>query len=86
LTLERARPDRVLGLCAQWARKSMVHCLLAGVAPPALAARDVVFNRLEAAGPHPGLGDGDEDTALVEGDDATDSWAQALQQLLARWI
>jgi hypothetical protein len=86
LSLERVRPDRVAPLCSQWSRKSMVHCLLAGVAPPPLVVRDVVFNRLEAAGPHPGLGDGEEESALVEGDDATDSWAQALQQILARWI
>jgi hypothetical protein len=86
LHLERVRPDRVGPLCAQWSRKSMVHCLLAGVEPRVVRASDTVVSRLKVAGPCPALGDGEEPPALVEADDSTESWAQALQQVLARWV
>jgi hypothetical protein len=86
LHLERAPADRVGPLCAQWSRRSMVHCLLAAVQPPALRVTEAVLNRLEVAGPRPALGDGEDAPVLVEGEDATESWGQALQQILARWV
>jgi hypothetical protein len=86
LHLERAAADRLGALCAQWARRSTVHGLLAGVRPPAIRAADSVINRLEVAGPRPALGDGEDSPVLVEGDDATEAWGLALQQILARWV
>jgi hypothetical protein len=72
--------------CEDWARKSMVHVLMTGVKPEVLEAKETVLTRLAVNSARPTLGDGDDDLALVEGDDAPDSWAQALQQVLMRWI
>jgi hypothetical protein len=86
LHLERVPGDRVGPLCSQWARRSMVHGLLAGVEPPAVRAGEAVLCRLKVAGAFPALGDGEDAPALVEAEDATESWGLALQQILARWI
>jgi hypothetical protein len=86
LHLEKVRPDRVAPVCSQWARRSMVHCLVVGVQPHALRVPEAVITRLEVAGPLPALGDAAESTSVVEGDDAADSWAQALAKILAHWI
>jgi hypothetical protein len=79
---------RKLGkLCEDWSRRSMVHCLVVGVDPPLVEAREVVVNRLAINGPRPYLGGGDlDELTLVEGDDAAHSWANALQGILQRWI
>ena len=69
-----------------WSRRTMVHCLMAGVHPQLLEARDVAVCRLAINAPRPSLGDGIGELNLVEGDDAADSWATALQQVLMRWI
>jgi hypothetical protein len=73
-------------LCEDWARKSMVHVLMTGVEPEVLEAKETVITRLGVKSARPTLADGDDDLALVEGDDAPDSWAQALQQILMRWV
>jgi hypothetical protein len=86
LFLRRVAPGEPMTLCSQWSRRSMVHCLAAGVQPPALKPTDTVVNRLELSGARPSLGDADQPPALVEGEDPVDSWAQALQQILGRWI
>src|SRR5262249_54169370 len=82
----RATWKRVAELCTGWARRSMVHCLCAGAQPPALEPDDTVVNRLAVNGPRPALGDGKAEPQVVDGDDGADSWAQALQLLLRRWI
>jgi hypothetical protein len=86
LHLDRVRLDRIAPLCAQLARRSMVHCLVAAVEPPTLRAVDTVVSRLKVAGGFPAMGEGDDAPILVKAEDATDSWARALQQLLARWF
>jgi hypothetical protein len=86
LFLRRVTPAEAETLCSHWSRRSMVHCLVAGVQPPKLDPTDTVVNRLEVAGARPTLGDGDEAPILVEGEDPVDSWAQALQEILGRWI
>ena len=64
----------------------MVHCLMVGVHPPILEANETVVTRLAINAPRPSLGDGNGELNPVEGDDASDSWANALQQVLMRWI
>jgi hypothetical protein len=86
LSLHRVGQGEAATLCSQWARRSMVHCLVVSAQPPALKPTDTVVNRLEVAGARPSLGDGDQPPALVEGDDPVESWAQALQQILGRWV
>jgi hypothetical protein len=86
LFLRRVAPGDPQSLCSEWSRRSMVHCLVVGVQPPALMPTDTVVNRLEVASARPCLGDGDQPPALVEGEDPPDSWAQTLQQILGRWI
>ncbi|MFO0843499.1 MAG: hypothetical protein U0797_14040 [Gemmataceae bacterium] len=86
LHLEPQAPAKLAARCEDWSRRSMVHCLVAGVQPPLVQARDVVVTRLAINAPRPSLGDGLGELNPVEGDDAADSWANALQQILMRWI
>jgi hypothetical protein len=72
--------------CEDWSRRSMVHCLMVGVHPPLVEARDTGVTRLAINGPRPALGDGLGELNLIEGDDAPHSWANALQGTLQRWI
>jgi hypothetical protein len=88
-TVEVGRVDalrQVAARCANWARRSMVHCLVVGVNPKPVEADDTVVTRLAVSGPRPALGDGPDEPETVPGDDAMDSWAQALQLLLQRWV
>jgi hypothetical protein len=86
LRFERQPEKNLPRLCEDWARKSMVHVLMIGVKPPPLEVKDVVVTRLAIDGPRPSLGDGNNQLNPVEGEDASDSWANALQGILARWI
>jgi hypothetical protein len=80
-------PAKNLGRrCEEWARKSMVHCLMLGVKPDPLEADETVVTRLAINAARPSLGDGDEPMHPLEGDDDSDAWAKALQQVLMRWI
>jgi hypothetical protein len=78
--------SRLVGKCEEWSRRSMVHCLNVGVRPEAIDPDDTAVCRLAISGPRPRLGDGTAEPAPVEGDDPLDSWCQALQQILARWV
>ena len=84
--VERIAPSKLARRCEEWARRSMVHVLMVGIRPELLEAKDAIVNRLAVHSPRPELGDGHGELRLVEGDDASDCWAQALQQLLRRWI
>jgi hypothetical protein len=64
----------------------MVHVLMIGVNPALLEARDCGVSRLAVNGPRPAIGDGVGELNIVEGDDASDSWANALQGILMRWV
>jgi hypothetical protein len=86
LRFERHPYKALNRMCEDWARKSMVHVLMIGVRPPLLEVKDVVVTRLAINGPRPSLGDGVGELNPVEGEDAQDSWANALQGILARWI
>jgi hypothetical protein len=82
----RESQTKLQKVCEEAARKSMVHCLMVGVQPPFCDAKDVVTTRLAINGPRPSLGDGMGELNLVEGDDASDSWAHTLQGILQRWV
>jgi hypothetical protein len=84
--LERHAPGKLAKSCEDWARKSMVHILMVGVRPGLMEAKDTVTTRLAIDGPRPSLGDGTGELNPVEGDDASDAWANALQGLLMRWV
>ena len=84
--IERLARSKLGRRCEEWARRSMVHVLMVGIRPELLEAKDTVVNRLAVSSPRPELGDGNGELRLVEGDDATDCWAKALQQVLMRWI
>jgi hypothetical protein len=87
LRLRPVGPNGAASLCSQWARRSMVRGLVCGTRPEAMRIDNCVFSRLEVAGPRPALGDDDDRAAaLVEGEDAADSWGKAIEQVLARWV
>jgi hypothetical protein len=72
--------------CTALARKSLCHCLVIGTNPPPLRADDVAVARLRIDGPRPALGDGGEEPAVPEADDAAESWGRALERVLGRWV
>jgi hypothetical protein len=82
----KLEPRKLGKQCEDWSRRSMVHCLVVGVDPPVVEAKEAVITRLAIKGPRPELGDGTGGLNLVEGDDAPHSWANALQGILQRWI
>jgi len=84
--VERYPANKLVRSCEDWARKSMVHCLMVGVNPEPLEAKETIVTRLAVNAARPSLGDGNGALNLVEGDDPADSWANALQQILMRWI
>lgn len=84
--IDRIPASKLDKRCEDWARRSMVHVLMCGVHPSLVEARDVVVTRLAVNGPRPALSDGIGELNLVEGDDASDSWATCLQAILQRWI
>jgi hypothetical protein len=59
---------------------------MVGVRPELLEVKDTATTRLAIDSPRPSLGDGRDEMNPVEGDDATDAWANALQGLLMRWV
>ncbi len=72
--------------CAELARRSQCCCLVVGVDPPELEARDVEVRRLRIDGPRPALLGADPEEAGRETDDAFDAWAATLEQLLQCWV
>jgi len=84
--LERLSPGKLARRCEDWARRSLVHCLLIGVQPPRLEAREIIVTRLAINQSRPSLADGPNDLEVVEGEEALDTWGQTLQQLLQRYV
>ena len=85
--VERLAPGKLARRCEEWARRSMVH-VLDGRHPARGWSRPRTPSSTASAvgSPRPELGDGPGELRLVEGDDASDCWAKALQQMLMRWI
>jgi hypothetical protein len=86
LELKRVAPADVGRRCAELARRSSVHALLAGVDPAPLRVRDALTTRLQVAGARAALADGDGPPVVVEGEEPADTWGTALEQILALWI
>jgi hypothetical protein len=82
----RLSPASLAAHCTTLARRSLCRCLVVGTDPAPLHAADIIANRLRIDGPRPALGDDDETPAVPEADDAADSWARALEQVLALWV
>jgi hypothetical protein len=78
--------DRIASLCTQWARRSLCHCLVAGVVPVPPSAADTVVMRLRVDGARPALGSGDAEPAEPEGEEPLDTWGAALQYVLQEWV
>jgi hypothetical protein len=88
VVIERMAATKLGKRCEDWARRSMVHVLSCGVHPAPVEARDVVVTRLAVNGPRPEISEAlnSGQMNLVDGDDASDSWANCLQAILARWV
>ncbi len=86
VSLERVQPKDVAVLCAQWARRSLCHCLNVAAMPVPWNAEETVETLLQINGPRPALADAGTEPAIVEADDAMASWSRALQQVLQRGI
>ena len=71
--------------CAERARHSQCCCLLIGVDPPTVEARDVEMKALRIDGPRAVLVAGEEG-ADPEEDDPFDAWASTLERLLREWM
>jgi len=82
----RLPADRLAAQCSSWARRSMCHCLTVGTRAIPLEADDTVVTELQINGPRPALADATMDLTLLDGEDPLDSWSQALEQILRRWI
>jgi hypothetical protein len=82
----RVSLDQVARLCADWARRSMCHCLVLGPRPAPLEAEGTVVARLAVGGPRPALGDGASEPEVIEGEDPMESWGRALERVLQRWV
>jgi vWA domain found in the FtsH ternary systems/N-terminal helical region fused to the FtsH ternary system vWA domain len=78
---------RVGPLCAEWARRSLCHCVsIAAGPPPVPDAGDTVVARLRLDGPEPALGDAAAEPLVREADTPLESWGLTLQELLQRWV
>ncbi|MHB1425578.1 MAG: hypothetical protein ACYC3I_20615 [Gemmataceae bacterium] len=78
--------DKLAGLCANWARRSQCHALLIDVRARQVIASDTVIQRLRIDGPRPALGSADSEPIVAEGEEALESWAAVLQEILQRWL
>jgi vWA domain found in the FtsH ternary systems/N-terminal helical region fused to the FtsH ternary system vWA domain len=83
----REKRDALGRLCTNWARRSLCHCATFTCGEPLrFEAADTVLSLLRLHGSRPALGDSCTAPAMVEGDDALDSWNRTLELLLQRWI
>jgi hypothetical protein len=78
--------DEVGARCTEWARRSLVHCLVLGVEPGAPQATDTVVTRMQVASARPALGKADEELTAPEGEEPVESWGAALQHVLQQWV
>jgi hypothetical protein len=78
--------DGLPALCARRARRSLCHCLMISTVEQDMQAEDTVVTQLQIDGPCPALANSGEAPLLPDGDDALETWAAALHQLLQRWI
>jgi hypothetical protein len=77
---------RVGPRCAEWARRSLCHCLSIAEGLPPVPDADVVTMRLRVNGPAPALGDAGSEPVVREAETPLESWGLALQGLLQQWV
>ncbi len=82
----RLPANRLAAQCRSWARRSLCHCLTIGTRAIPLEAEETVVTQMQINGPRPALGDENTELIPLEGEDPIDSWSQALEQILRRWI
>lgn len=78
--------DRLTDQCSNWSRRSLCHCLMVGSQITALEADETVVTHLKIDGPRPALADETQELSSLESEDPFDSWSQALEQILRRWV
>src|SRR5579883_1808944 len=74
--------NKIEGLCANWARRSLCHALLIDVRPRQLSANDTTIHRLQINGPRPAFGDTDSEPIVFESDEPLETWNATLQEIL----
>ena len=80
-------PKKVTELCREWSRRSLCHCLLlSSAAVKPFEAEEVAVARLRIDGARPQLAESGGKLESVEGEDAMDSWGQALRTVLGWWV
>jgi hypothetical protein len=70
--------------CAEWARRSLGHCLTLSAEERTLDVKHVMVYRLKLAGPVPVLTA--PDGSRIEAASGLEEWAAALQELLEAWV
>jgi vWA domain found in the FtsH ternary systems/N-terminal helical region fused to the FtsH ternary system vWA domain len=79
--------ERVATRCADWARRSLCHCLSVAEGPPPIPdAADTVVARLRISGPAPALGSGKVEPEVRGADTPMESWALMLHDLWRHWV
>jgi len=86
VTLEPATTEQLPGLCAAWARTSMVHCLNVSTAPELFDAADTVVTLLRVDQARPAIGDVFSEPETPDEDDALECWNAVLRDVIRRWI
>ncbi len=78
--------EELSGHCTELARRSLCHCLVIGAHPGPVAAADVTVTCLQVDGPRPTLHGENEALPVAEAEDAQQSWARTLENLLQLWV
>ena len=83
----RLATNQLVTHCETASHRSLCHCLQVGtrVVVP-IEPEDTQVVQLAINGPRPALGDESRPLAILDSEDALDSWAMALEQILRRWI
>lgn len=72
--------------CREWARRSLVHCLVLSAAVRPFQAEDTVVTHLQIDGSRPALDEPITDPVKIEAEDAFESWVLALERIAQRWV
>jgi hypothetical protein len=84
--VRRLPAAQLAGQCSAWSRRSLCHCLNVAVKVPPLEAEETVVTQFQVNGPRPALGDPLNELAVIDSEDPVESWGQALEQVLRRWV
>jgi hypothetical protein len=78
--------NKIEGVCANWARRSLCHALLIDVRLRQLSASDTTIHHLQINGPRPAFGDDESEPIASDSEEPLDSWRALLQEILQQWI